>query len=584
MRSICLVERVKWKFGGNMNPHAFGFGDVDNDEDNEFVIGNLKGELAVFKGISVCGEPYMICNGLGTITCLAIGDIKNSGKNSIVCVNAEGQCHIFDVAPSNELIPIVDNENTTTSSKKSNDSQNSTMRPIINVNPLIIEKPTMTLPVPVNCNRILIADIDGDGINEVILARTDRILHVLRFQKLSIDNIKSLTKEQQNILARSNMMTDLASEMANSKDKEKKGANIVMHLVEKKKLFFDGQITSLSTAKDPITSSPLLLVGQPGGHLIIIDKNEKKTFPTQVSDNPESCDELTEVSTEIVSGIRFKNGERLDVVAIITMDGKFTLYDLQNSSMRHHELRVTHKLFGMAAMNLCINGDKKCLDEPEKLGDDIFVTCAWNGNTYMIDHDFNVVKFEFETRVCAFAAGQYAIAPGHNVNCFMYVDFEDRITVYYNLRINTKPVTNFTEIMNGQFNQFDELLRNKIPDYDQEKKALSNGQNQSVYNITEFFHQCLYQLDDYKNMKAKLQREIEELKKQKREEYEKEQNELREKNVPTESDKLGSADESESLNEEQSRNHQHESSSISEQEECTFNILQDVEKREIENE
>ncbi|CAG8476067.1 6253_t:CDS:10 [Funneliformis mosseae] len=548
-----------------MNPHAFDFGDVDNDEDNEFVIGNLKGELAVFKGISVCGEPYMICNGLGTITCLAIGDIKNSGKNSIVCVNAEGQCHIFDVEPSYELIPTVDNENATSSSKKSNDSQNSTIRPIINVNPLIIEKPTMTLPVPVNCNRILIADIDGDGINEVVLARTDRILHVLHFQKLSIDDIKSLTKEQQNILARSNMMTDLAAEMSNSKDKEKKSVNIVMHLIEKKKWFFDGQITSLSTAKDPITSSPLLLVGQPGGHLIIIERNEKKNLPTQVSDNPESSDE---VSTEIVRGTRFKNGERLDVVAIITMDGKFTLYDLQNSSMSHHEISVTHKLFGMAAMNFCKNGDKKFLDEPEEMGDDIFVTCAWNGNTYMIDHDFNIVKFEFEARVCAFAAGRYAITPGHNVNCFMYVDFEDRITVYYNLRINTKPVTNFIEIMSGQFNQFDELLRNKIPDYDQEKNALSNGPNQSEYNITEFFHQCLYQLDDYKNMKSKLQREIEE---------------IREINEAAEGDKLGSAEISKSLNEEQCQNDQ-EPSTISEQEEGIFNLLQDVEKREVENE
>lgn len=32
MKSICLVERVKWKFAGNMNPHAFDFGDVDNDK------------------------------------------------------------------------------------------------------------------------------------------------------------------------------------------------------------------------------------------------------------------------------------------------------------------------------------------------------------------------------------------------------------------------------------------------------------------------------------------------------------------------------------------------------------------------
>ncbi|CAG8566968.1 9012_t:CDS:2, partial [Ambispora leptoticha] len=63
-----------------MTPHAYAFGDVDNDEDNEFIVGNLKGELAIFKGISVCGQPVMTCKNLGTITCIAVGDIRNSGK------------------------------------------------------------------------------------------------------------------------------------------------------------------------------------------------------------------------------------------------------------------------------------------------------------------------------------------------------------------------------------------------------------------------------------------------------------------------------------------------------------------------
>ncbi len=44
MRSICLVERVKWKFAGNMNPHASDFGDVDNNKvlKNESIIQLIK--------------------------------------------------------------------------------------------------------------------------------------------------------------------------------------------------------------------------------------------------------------------------------------------------------------------------------------------------------------------------------------------------------------------------------------------------------------------------------------------------------------------------------------------------------------
>jgi hypothetical protein len=109
-----------------------------------------------------------------------------------VCVNAEGQCHIFDITSSNESAPT------------SNDEKTPAMRPIIISSQKVI-KPTLTLSVHVNCNRILIADIgminywveighnyndltflfyilDGDGINEIILARTDRILHVFNFQ------------------------------------------------------------------------------------------------------------------------------------------------------------------------------------------------------------------------------------------------------------------------------------------------------------------------------------------------------------------------------------------------------------------
>lgn len=43
--------------------------------------------------------------------------------------------------------------------------------------------PDHTVKVPVNVNKIIIADIDGDGLNEVVLARTDRILHSFEFKR-----------------------------------------------------------------------------------------------------------------------------------------------------------------------------------------------------------------------------------------------------------------------------------------------------------------------------------------------------------------------------------------------------------------
>ncbi|CAG8484124.1 19003_t:CDS:10 [Dentiscutata erythropus] len=498
MKSICLVDKLIWNFPGNMNPHAFAFGDVDNDEDNEFVIGNLNGELSVFKGNPIEGRPIMTVSGLGTITCVAVGDIKNSGKNSIVCVNAEGDCNIFDMTKHNST-STTEEENIPTSTRRISEALAPMIKPNVN------DYSKLTFTVPVNCNHILIADIDGDGMNEIILARTDRILHVYSYEtSLPAEGStvnKPSSKDQQNLLTRSgNLITEITT---NRTSKDKPNVNETSPtLKEKKKWFFSGQITSLSTATDPQTSSPLLLVGQPGGHFMIIDKNENRTCPTQTSNDLQCPDETTEVSTEIAKGLKWKNGKNSDVIALVTMDGNFTFFDLQTSTMSRHELQVTHKLFGVAAIDFTCDETEIPLNER---GDDVFVACTWNGNTYIIDLDFNMVKFEFEGRVCAFAAGKYAVTPGCNIPCFIYVDFEDHITVYHNLLIDTKPVRNFVELMNDQVDQ----------------QLLSIDPCQYSPQIADIFQQCLYKLDTYKATKEDLEEKIKESKRMKHEQVEK---------------------------------------------------------------
>jgi hypothetical protein len=116
-------------------------------------------------------------------------------------------------------------------------------------------------------------------------------------------------------------------------------------------------------------------------------------------------------------------------------------------------------------------------DEP---GCDLFVACAWNGVTYLIDWSkrldddadsvvsdlsdddkpfqtskikYQLVKFAFEGRVCAFTAGLYTVENHVNVPCLFYVDFEDQIYVYYDVRISPGPVTGFIDTIDDDIDE-----------------------------------------------------------------------------------------------------------------------------------
>ncbi|SAL95062.1 hypothetical protein [Absidia glauca] len=360
MRTVSLVNRLKWSFAGNMNPHALELGDVDNDGDIEFVIGNLNGEMAVFKGECPLGSPTFTCQDLGTITCIAIGDVRNVGKNSIVVINAEGHCHIFDIPspttsqpPSQPTTPPVashaqrqnlvdeylrqgrrpsDSNSTQGFRKMMSQTEEQPQRPPTEgagvEGPSIqnLQQSKVTLKVPVNVNKILIADIDGDGLNELILARTDRILHSfqLDFQSgTSTDKTDTLTPSSITTATLNNSPTStltstiqsslsalsgnkLGSKSNNEgkelkshvlrkgmvwksgRSKDLKGStkskstdgllhkstwDQQVHLKDKDMWVFDGQITSLTTTTYPDRpNEPILLVAQPGNTFTIIDQ------------------------------------------------------------------------------------------------------------------------------------------------------------------------------------------------------------------------------------------------------------------------------------------------------------------------
>ncbi|KAG0206825.1 integrin alpha FG-GAP repeat-containing protein 2 [Mortierella sp. GBA30] len=849
-RHVSLVQKLRWHVSGNISPTAFAIGDVDGHGDNAFVIGNLVGELFIFKGNHPEGLPWLTCKGLGTITAVAIGDIRNWGKNSIVVMSAEGLCHIFDVTgmdddsgqgaatgmnispaataplgagagsgasrsgntasiysstlqgsyqqmpgtngsyhgqgssplhpsipatPSIRPVPDVHhrhNHNHNHSHNQSNyysHNHHSTSHPYHGTPPLpppphntphgstssstsgfpqlqhhtpiatpihshsgsihsisggmrrgseifpgsgsgsgsavrtstvlanligtppiptssssshgpsvapsfhtrsvggysatnsptgtpvlrpqqlpsnavvpglslkdrqerqqqplkrhnsgtrhhsvsgksqvrnvggrrVLERPNLTLPVPVNINRAYIADIDGDGLNELVLARTDRILHSYSLQ---VSKTASPNATQSNhpynqplslvkLLSRTSSISTLDSSgllspsedrretvihypSLSSKGKQQQQQQQQQHyptsvpaastgisqnhtdtqdatieqsnrlvLVEKKRWALDGQINCLSVTKDAHTGLPILLVAQPGLKFVMVDHTGQMSEPvTQAQrnstrnsvvgpDTPTRSAGSGDVATDIVCGTRYVDGQRKDIIGLMSMDGAFALHDLESNTARVHDLDSTHKIFGFSKLNFgkdyvgrstresrktrsgygrpsrtyadennydelededhevresdseaddLLDGGKPMVqgglsDEGEGPGrpryfrrrksrtagpsfmisepygsrfqkNDMFVGCSWSGITFFIDQDFNTAQYDFDARVCAFGAGQYAVSPGRNEPCLFYVDFEDNIYVYYNLYIQTEPSLQFQDIVSA---------------------------------------------------------------------------------------------------------------------------------------
>lgn len=180
-------------------------------------------------------------------------------------------------------------------------------------------KPNLTLKVPVNVNKILIADIDNDSLNELILARTDRILHAFQlvpsdintpfdhmYKGIQTPSLSSLSpsastaslvglshkqqasqKHNEEQTAehadppkkplKNNLSSTITTSATSLVNTEATNSNKKISLLDKNMWVFDGQISSLCTTTHPDRpNEPLLLVAQPGNTFTIIDQDGKR--------------------------------------------------------------------------------------------------------------------------------------------------------------------------------------------------------------------------------------------------------------------------------------------------------------------
>uniref|UniRef100_H2MPN1 Integrin alpha FG-GAP repeat containing 2 n=1 Tax=Oryzias latipes TaxID=8090 RepID=H2MPN1_ORYLA len=381
MRSLNFVHRISLDFTGTIFPHAICLGDADNDSLNELVIGDNSGKLLVYKNDD--SKPWITRTCVGMLTCVAIGDVCNRGKNLVVAMTAEGWFHLFDLTAAS----VGKSDSSSQHEFLSSDEQ----------------RPFFTQHIPANTKVILISDIDGDGRCELVVGYTDRVVRAFRWEEPSDG-------------------ADAASGQ----------------LVLLKKWLLEAQVDSLSVNPGP-EGLPELMVSQPGcGYAILLC-----TWTQQDStDEGPSRDVLLHlttgrihnknVSTHLIGNI--SKGEEGNVcLKILFSAGTLKLMD--SSEQLLWSVQVDHQLF--ALQKLDVTGD----------GREEVVACAWDGQTYIIDHNRTVVRFQFEENVNAFCAGQYTCKEGKNSPCLVYVSFNQKIYIYWKVELERMESTNLIRVL-----------------------------------------------------------------------------------------------------------------------------------------
>lgn len=101
MRSVCFVDRIELDFSGSILSDSVALGDIDNDGENELVVGTVHGELMIFKGEKL----WQTISGLGMVASVGVGDIMKCGSNAVVAISGEGWCHFYMCINQNKPSP-----------------------------------------------------------------------------------------------------------------------------------------------------------------------------------------------------------------------------------------------------------------------------------------------------------------------------------------------------------------------------------------------------------------------------------------------------------------------------------------------
>lgn len=549
MREISFVKRLKFNFAGSVTKRALAIGDADNDQvfissdccflnlkfsflitltydisqylkQNELVCANLQGELAIFKGPNA--NKFAYASDLGMVTACVIGDVLNSGMNYVTAINMEGWLFIFDVTKHTRGQKIHAGDTTTTTGDTKNDVAHK-------LEVLYDQR------MPANCKELLLADLDGDGQDEVIIGLTDRVLRTYKWVKIGSDLGKFVGLYKWEFADQIGSVSLNPSRHENCQDilvAQPGGTYAKLECFDKSPLIRSNSNSGslIETSKQQVPEQPQQLQQQSSTESTSDGDNVKTEYVSKLT--PEyhqlALAQMRNhhISTEVLGGI--KNGrdsQSYTLIVIATLDGTLMLV---NKDEILWSLQVDHQLFALAALDspkspaqsqsILANHENttpthqrphQAVENQDR--SQYFVACAWNGKTYIIDEQRNYLRFKFDEAVSAFTAGNYYFDKQHH-SSLVYATFNNQIILYYDVvDDNIRPDYLLNEILNNQenedlFRQLESLAKKlDIPlledanqqttghDNDQDVESTANQQHVRFHNLLQ---DVLYSISD----------------------------------------------------------------------------------------
>ncbi|XP_032110361.1 KICSTOR complex protein ITFG2 isoform X3 [Sapajus apella] len=263
------------------------------------------------------------------------------------------------------------------------------------------QRPVFKQHVPANTKVMLISDIDGDGCCELVVGYTDRVVRAFRWEELG-EGPEHLTGQ----------------------------------LVSLKKWMLEGQVDSLSVTLGPL-GVPELMVSQPGcAYAILLCTWKKDTGSPPASEGATDGSREAPAARDVVlhqtSGRIHNKNVSTHLIGNIKQG---TLKLMEEADKLLWSVQVDHQLFALEKLDVTGNGHEEV------------VACAWDGQTYIIDHNRTVVRFQVDENIRAFCAGLYACKEGHNSPCLVYVTFNQKIYVYWEVQLERMESTNLIKLL-----------------------------------------------------------------------------------------------------------------------------------------